>query len=465
MEAVNAEKQGIFKLVEAKQERFWKISDAIWSYAELGLEEYRSSKLLADTLEAAGFKVERGVAGMPTAFVANWSHGSGKPVIGFLAEYDALPMLSQKAGLATKEPLVAGAPGHGCGHNHMGTMQALTVIALKEFAEQKGLDCTLKYFGSPAEETLVSRPYMVRAGLFQGVDAVIDCHASGDFSTACGMSGNAMYSLVVSYRGKTAHSGSNPWFGRSATDAVELMHAGTERMREHVPPTARIHWITLEGGEAPNVVPDRASTWYFVRDTDKNVENDYKWVLDCASAAALMTQTTHQVKVLTAIHQRYSNRALAELIFENIETVGKPEYTKEEETFARAVQKTEGITEVGLDYPVKLDKPETAEFKGGSSDVGDVTLVAPCATLRFPSRLPGNLPGHHWTVVTNGISSIAHKGITAGAKVACGTAYDLLSKSDLLVRIQQEFAESTSLFHGLLFRDFLPPAFSCLNQL
>ncbi len=263
-----------------------------------------------------------------------------------------------------------------------------------------------------------------------------------------------MYSFVASFKGKTAHSGSNPWFGRSATDAVELMHAATERMREHVPTTARIHWVTLEGGEAPNVVPDRASTWYFVRDTDSNVEKDFHWVMDCAGAAALMTQTIHQVRVLTAIHQRHSSRALAELLFENIEAIGKVAYTEEEEAFARAVQKTEGLPEKGMDYPVKIVRPETAPYQGGSSDVGEVTLVAPCATLRFPARIAGDFPGHHWTVVTNGISSIAHKGITAGAKVACGTAYDLLVKPGALVQVRQEFTES-SLKNP--YRPFLPP--------
>jgi len=443
MENLGADKKAIAKLVESKQDKIWKISDAIWSYAELGLEEFKSSKLLADTLESAGFKVDRGVAGMPTAFVGTWNNGTAKPVIGYLAEFDALPMLSQKAGATVHDPVVPGAPGHGCGHNTMGTMQVLTVISMKEYMQKKGINGTLKYFGSPAEETLVSRPYMVRAGLFKDLDAVIDCHAGGDFSTAYGISGNAMYSFVVSYSGKTAHAGGTPWMGRSATDAVELMHAGTERMREHVPPTARIHWVTTEGGEAPNVVPDRASTWYFVRDTDKNVEADFNWVMECAKAAAAMTQTTHKMKVLTAIHQRYSNKALAELLFENMKAVGKPEYTQQEVAWAKELQKNYGLPEIGLDYPIKLEKPETAEFKGGSSDVGEVTLLAPCATIRFPTRAAGEFPGHHWTVTTAGISTIAHKGLTAGAKAAAFTTFELLTRPEVLAKIQKEFAASS----------------------
>jgi len=439
MVTIDPEKARILQVVESKEEKFWRISDAIWSYAELGLEEHKSSKLLADTLEEAGFKVDRGVAGMPTAFVASWSHGTGKPVIGFLAEYDALPMLSQKAGVPMQDPLVPGAPGHGCGHNTMGAMQALTVVAMQEVIAKRGLNCTLKYFGSPAEEMLVSRPYMIRAGLFKDVDVVIDCHSSDKFKTSYGTSGAGMYSFVVSFRGRTAHSGANPWLGRSATDAVELMHAATERMREHTPVTQRTHWVTLEGGEAPNVVPDYASTWYFIRDIDKNLEDRFNWVMDCAKGAALMTQTTYEVKVLTAVHQLHGNKALAELIFRNIKAVGKPKYTEKEETFAKALQENTKSPLKGLDYAVELIDTEKEEYKGGSSDVGDVTLVAPCATIGFPTRIPGDFPGHHWAVVASGISSFAHKGIAAGAKVACCTTYDLLTRSELLAQISSEF--------------------------
>ena len=205
----------------------------------------------------------------------------------------------------------------------MGSMQALTIIAMKEITLKHNLDCTLKYFGSPAEEMLVSRPYMIRAGLFKGVDVVIDCHSSGNLSVNYGVGGSGMYSFLVTFNGKTAHSGSKPWLGRSATDAVELMHAATERMREHTPMTERTHWVTLEGGEFPNVVPDRSTTWYFIRDIDDNLEERFEWVKDCAKGAALMTQTTYEIRFLAACHQRYSNKALAELIFENIEVAAR----------------------------------------------------------------------------------------------------------------------------------------------
>jgi aminobenzoyl-glutamate utilization protein B len=230
------------------------------------------------------------------------------------------------------------------------------------------------------------------------------------------------------------------------------MHAGTERMREHLPVTQRTHWVTLEGGEAPNVVPDRASTWYFIRDLDENLERHFSWVVDCAKGAALMTQTTFEVKVLTAIHQRFSNKALAELMFENIQMVGKPVYTEKEENYARELQKNNGFPVVGLDYPMKLTNPETEPFRASSSDVGDVTLVAPTASLRFPVRIPGS-HSHHWTVTSSACTSFAHKGITAGAKVAALTAYDLLTQPERLDQIRSEFE---SLSKERPYKSFLP---------
>ena len=449
---MDIDKAAICKAVEKSQEKFWRISDAIWSYAELGMEEYRSSRLLADVLEAAGFKVDRGVAGMPTAFLATWSQGSGHPTIGFLGEYDALPMLSQKAGIPRQEALIPGAPGHGCSHNTMCTAQALGVIALKEVMEEKGLSGTLKLYGSPAEEILASRPFMVRAGLFQGVDAVFDCHGHDSFQVSYAIDGTAMYSFIVTFKGKAAHAGSFPWNGRSAGDAVELMHAGTERMREHLPTTHRIHWVTREGGEAPNVVPDRASTWYYIRDLDDNVEKNFQGAVDCAEGAALMTQTTHEMKVIGAAHQRFPNKHLAEIVFENIKAVGKPSYTEEEESFARAMHTEAGYPVIGIDYALRLTSPETEPFKGGSSDVGDVTLVTPTATLRFPVRIPGSV-SHHWTVVSAARSSSAHKGLAAGAKVLALSAFDLLTDPKLLSGIRKEFAELTA---SRPYKSFLP---------
>ena len=290
--------------------------------------------------------MDRGVAGIPTAFVATWENGTGGPVIGFLAEYDALPMLSQKPGTPKHDPIVSGGPGHGCGHNTMGAMQALTVTALKEAMERHGLRGTLKYFGSPAEEMLVSRPYMIRTGLFEGVDVVIDCHSFDQWSVRHGTEGLGMYSFAVTFRGKTAHAGSGRgWkkrFGCRGTDACGY-RTDARTPADH----QRTHWVTLEAGDAPNIVPDYARTWYFVRDYDDNLEPLFNWVLDCAKGAALMTQTTHDVEVIAASHQRYGNRALAELLFDNIKAVGNPRYTNEEKAFALALQKEVRLSEKG----------------------------------------------------------------------------------------------------------------------
>lgn len=421
-------------------EKYGAISDKIWGYAELGLQEFKSSALLIETLEQEGFNIEKNVAGMPTCFIASW--GEGKPVIGVLGEFDALPMLSQKGRVPYQDPVIKGAPGHGCGHNMMGTAGVAAVIAVKKSMEEHGIEGTIKFFGSPAEETVISRPYMVRAGVFDDVDAVIDNHSSTGMGTDFGVSGNALISVIFTFKGKTAHSAGAPWAGRSALDAVELMNISTNYLREHLHYTHRMHYVVMEGGEAPNVVPDRASVWYYVRNTDKRIEGMYERVVNCAKAAALATDTElEETRVLTGIHQRHSNRGMAELIESNIKLVGMPEWTEEENAFAISLQKELGEEEKG--YPTEvseLKKPSGIQVGGGSSDVGEVTLIAPTATLRFPGGVPGMI-GHHWSAVSAYYGSAAWKGLNAGAKVMAATAVDLLTKPKVLEGIQKEFAE------------------------
>lgn len=418
-------------------EKFGKISDTIWSYAELGMQEVKSSKLLADTLEEAGFKVERGLAGMPTCFVA--SYGTGKPVIGILGEYDALPMISQKGLVPYQEPLIEGAPGHGCGHNTMCTAAAAAAIAVKEAIDKYGLKGTVKVFGSPAEETLISRPYMIRAGLFRDVDVVIDNHSGSGFGTGYGRSGNALFSVVFTFKGRTSHAAS-PWFGLSALDAVDIMNVATNFLREHLFYTYRMHYVITEGGEAPNVVPDRASVWYYIRNSDERVEEMYERVVNCAKAGALATGTElASIRILSAIHQRHANKALAELFQKNIEIVGMPEWSEEEHAFAKALQKTLAKPEEGM--PAKVDTLRDGEREfvgGGSSDVGDVTLVAPTATIRFPGQIPSSI-GHHWSSVACNYGSAAWKGLNAGAKAMAASAIDLMTRPDELKKIREEF--------------------------
>jgi aminobenzoyl-glutamate utilization protein B len=402
------------------------ISDAIWNYAELGMQEFKSSALLIKTLEEEGFKVEKGVAGMPTCFVASW--GSGKPVIGILGEYDALPMISQKPLTPVQMPLVDGAPGHGCGHNMMGTAGIAAAIAVKKSMEQNNLGGTIKFFGSPAEETVISRPYMVRDGVFKDVDAVIDNHASSDMSTSYGVNGSAVMSVVFSFKGKTAHAAAAPWSGRSALDGVELMNVASNYLREHLFYTNRL--------------PDKASVWYYIRNTDERLEEMYKRVLDCAKGAALASGTNLDTTVvLTAIHQRHSNKGMAETIQKNIELIGMPEWSEKEQVFARSLQKELREKETG--YPLKfktLHPPSDIQVGGGSSDVGEVTLIAPTATLNFPGGVPGEI-GHHWSSVASNYGTAAWKGLNAGARVMAATALDLLTKPKLLDEIKKEFAE------------------------
>lgn len=420
--------------------KFGKISDRIWGYAELGLQEFKSSALLIETLEEEGFNVERNVAGMPTCFVATW--GEGKPVIGVLGEFDALPMLSQKGRIPYQDPLVKGAPGHGCGHNMMGTAGVATVIAVKKSMEEHNIKGTIKFFGSPAEEMVISRPYMVRAGVFEGVDAVIDNHSSTGMATDFGVSGNALISVIFTFSGKTSHSAGAPWEGRSALDAVEIMNISTNYLREHLHYTHRMHYVIMEGGEAPNVVPDKASVWYYIRNTDERIEDMYEKIVNCARGAALATGTEmEEIRVLTGIHQRHANRGMSELIQANIELIGMPEWTPEENEFAKALQKELGKEEKG--YPVEvspLREPSGIQVGGGSSDVGEVTLLTPTATLRFPGGVPGMI-GHHWSAVSAYHGSAAWKGLNTGARVMAATAIDLLTKPQSLEKIRKEFEE------------------------
>ncbi len=421
-------------------ERFGAISDKIWGFAELGLQEFRSSAILIETLEQEGFTVEKNLAGMPTCFVA--SFGSGAPVIGILAEYDALPMISQKANVYRRDPLVEGAPGHGCGHNQMGTAATAAAIAVKRSMVRHKLPGTIKLFGSPGEEMLVSRPYMIRAGLFEGVDAVINNHTSSEFATDYGVRGSALMSVVFTFTGKTAHSAGSPWSGRSALDAVEIMNVATNFLREHLHYTHRMHYVIQNGGEAPNVVPDKASVWYFLRNSDDNLPEMFERVVNCAKGAALATGANlAEVRVLAATHQAHHNRTLAELMLENIRLVGMPEWTKDEHDFASMLQGELGNPPRGRPLEVeRMQVPDSVFIGGPSSDHGDVTLVVPTATIRFPG-IPGGILGHHWSTVACGVGSAAHKGLTAGAKAMAATAIDLLMRPEVVKAIKIEFVE------------------------
>jgi len=283
---------------------------------------------------------------------------------------------------------------------------------------------------------------------------VIDNHASSNFGTGYGVDGNAVISAIFTFRGRTAHSAGAPWSGRSALDAVELMNIATNYLREHLFYTYRLHYVITEGGEAPNVVPDKASVWYYIRNTDERVEEMYKRVIDCAKGAAMATGTTlDTVRVLTAIHQKHASKGMAETLQRNIELVGMPAWSESEQAFAKALQKTLGAKDTG--YPDRVNRlrpPSEIQVGGGSTDVGEVSLIAPCATVNFPGGVPGMI-GHHWSAVASYYGSAAWKGLNAGAKVMAATAIDLLTKPALLKSVRDEFTEYSK---SHPYKSFLP---------
>lgn len=433
-----------------KASEFARISDALWSYAELGFQETRSSKLLADTLEKNGFTVVRGVSGIPTAFVA--SFGKERPVIGISCEFDALPGLSQKAGVAQKEPLIEGAPGHGDSHQLLGTAGVLTAVVLKETMEKEGLKGTIKLFGCPAEESGATKAFMVKEGLMDGLDIYLDNHPANRFAIQLGVTTNALFYAKARFFGKSAHAGSEPWAGVSALDALMVATYGMELLREHLALSHRIHYVITEGGQAPNVVPDRATLDFYVRDADERIEETYRKVLNCIQAGALATGCTYEVELVQALHQIHPNESLGRLMFENMQRLGAPAWNPKEQAFAKELQKAWGVKETGLpDAPELLPAPQ--EFTGGaSSDVGDVSLIAPVATVAIPAW-PKDIPPHTWPVTALGTTSFAHKAMVQAARVLVFTGLDVLTSPDRLGAIREEFEALRKEFP---FKSFLP---------
>jgi aminobenzoyl-glutamate utilization protein B len=442
--------------IEKHQEYIIGISDRIWGLPELGLQEYRSSTVLADELEKNGFRVEKGIAGMPTAFTATF--GEGRPMIGIMGEYDALAGLSQKP-VPKKEPITPGAPGHGCGHNIHGTSGAAAAIAVKAAMESGKLKGTLRFYGCPAEETLVGKVFMVRDGVFKGVDAVLS-HHPGQMNAARLGSSNAMNSMKFVFHGVASHAGGSPEQGRSALDAVELMDTGVNYLREHVIQEARIHYVIEDGGGQPNVVPAQARSWYFVRAPERQqVDRIYKWILKIADGADLMAETSHDVEFLTGCYNTLKNEGLANLVTANMREIGAPSYAKEELDFAHAIAQTippeekherlqrskradwEKLLDVEMDSSIP-DPWGIGDVSGGSSDVGDVSWNTP--TIEFSTATyPLGSPGHSWQNVACSRMGIGHKSLVFASKVVAATALDLMIMPDALAKIRREFEEST----------------------
>jgi aminobenzoyl-glutamate utilization protein B len=438
--------------IENNKNRSIQISDTIWNYAELGLLEHKSSKILSDEIEKYGFNIERGVAGMPTAFVATW--GSGSPTLGLLGEFDALAGLSQKA-VPYKEPIEEGAPGHGCGHNIYGTSSMTGAIAIKTAMEENDLPGTVKFFGCPAEETLVGKVFMVRDGVFDGVDVVLSHHPS-TVNTGGLRSSNAMNSVKFHFRGRTAHAAGDPENGISALDAVELMSNGVNFMREHIIEKARVHYVTEVGGGQPNVVPDYSRTWYYVRAPERSqVDYIYNWILEIAEGADKMARTSHEVEFLTGCYNKLPNSVLSRLVIENMRNIGAPKHTEEEIDFARELNKTipsdlkkeslrrdsrpgwENMQNELFDERI-LDPYDEGRVGGGSTDVSDVSWIAPTIEFNTTTWILGT-PGHSWQSVAQNGMSIGHKSLIFAAKVYATSGLDLITKPELVKSAREEW--------------------------
>jgi aminobenzoyl-glutamate utilization protein B len=428
-------KEEAFAWLEANKSRLAEINDQIWRFAETAMEEYESSELLASYLEKNGFQVTRGVAGMPTAFVA--VYGSGEPVIGILAEYDALPGLSQDT-VSYKKPLEEGKPGHGCGHNVFGTASTAAAVAIKEVMDKKGLRGTVKLFGCPAEETVVGKVFMARDGSFDGLSCCIQWHPSSENGVSLGSS-NALNQFELEFFGKTAHSAGDPWHGRSALDAIELTNVGLNYLREHLMPTARIHYVILHGGGAPNIVPDYARAWYYVRDIDReSVEDDYARVLKVIEGASKMTETTYRIKFISGVHEMLSNRTGSEVVYSNLLLVGPPPFTGEEQEYAKEIQKNLGIDEKGLKTGIEPFKLPERSWGGGSTDVAEVSWLTPTTSLGV-AMAPVNAPWHHWAQVACGGMSIGHKAVLTAAKVMAASGIDFLTHPEIIKKMREEW--------------------------
>jgi aminobenzoyl-glutamate utilization protein B len=444
-------KEEAFEWIDTNASTITEISDKIWEYAELPMDEYQSSRLLADTLEKHGFQVERGVAGMPTAFVATF--GSGEPVLGFLAEYDALPRLSQKA-VPHQEPLIEGGSGHGCGHNLLGAGASAAAMAVKNVMEKHNLPGTIKLFGCPNEENDIGKVFMAKEGLFGSLSAAVDWHPASVNATSVGGS-HAIHNFTVTFRGRTAHAGGSPWYGRSALDGVEVMNFAVNLLREHVTPTVRVPYAITEGGEVANIVPDYAVALYNTRDvTFEGSEEVFERVKKIAEAAAMATETQVEVKLLTAIHQLLVLEESSRILQENLELVGPPPFTPEEQEYARTVQRNLGIEERGLhDEVMPLTPPGGGGFGGGGTDVAEVSWNAPVLRM-VAATTPLAAPGHSWAIVCTGKTSIAHKGMLVASKTLAATVLDLLLQPELLSQLKTEWNQKTE---GKTYKSPLPP--------
>lgn len=431
------DKQAIISSVDKHSAELIALSDSIWNYAEPALHEYRSSKILMDYAGQQGFNVQRGVSGMPTAFIA--SYGAGRPVIGILGEYDALPGMSQKVS-SKEEVLKEGAAGHACGHNLFSPGSLGAAIAIKELIQQGKIKGTVRFYGTPAEESIGGKIYMARDGLFNDLDACFDWHP--DYQTKADLDGSlSMVDFTVEFSGISAHASSNPWDGKSALDAAQLFADGVEMLREHIRPTARMHYVFSDGGDVPNVVPAHAAVWMWIRDRKQaDVEKIYERVQKIAEGAALMADVKYKITLNVGDYEMLVNRTGNMALNSNLQLLGPITYTPQEISFAKEIQRsmgidTTGINGVPLPFKETVDDPET-----GSTDVADVSWCTPDISL-IVTTTPDNVPGHSWAVTSSCGMSIGHKGMLYAAKAMAMTMLDLYQQPELLAAVRKEFTE------------------------
>ncbi|WP_235297913.1 amidohydrolase [Portibacter marinus] len=433
----NSMKQEVIDFVEDNFDDLTTLSDKIWSYEEEAFQETRSAAALKEFAKKNGFKITENVGGMPTAFTAEY--GSGSPVIGILGEFDALPGLSQKT-VPHKDPLNEGAPGHGCGHNLFGVASLGAATAIKNLIEAGELSGTIRFYGTPAEEKYFGKLWMIREGAFEDVDVVLDWHPSGETKTEV-QKGLALVDFMVEYYGQAAHASGDPWNGRSASDALELYTTGINYFREHVEPTVRIHYHIQDAGKVVNVVPDYSRIWTRVRDTRREgMEAVWKHMEDIAKGAALMTKTDYKITLISGVHEILVNRTGSEAMQKNMEYLGAIEYTEEEQNFAKGIQEATGKEQVGIESKIEPLEETLEHPRGGSTDVGDVSWVAPVVRMRATTA-PKGTPWHSWAVVACGGMSIGHKGMAYAAKTLGMTAIDLFEQPELIKKIKEEFKE------------------------
>ncbi|MCK0178688.1 amidohydrolase [Flavobacteriaceae bacterium S0862] len=464
---IEALKTEVAQIVESNHKQSQIMVDKVFSFSELGFQEIESSKYLTSILKDNGFEIEKAVSGIPTAWFATWSNGEG-PVIALGSDVDCIPKASQYPGVAYHKPIIEGAPGHGEGHNSGIPLNITAALAVKQIMERENIGGTLILWPGIAEELVAAKAWYTRDGLFDNIDMCIFTHVSSNLSVSYGAArGTGLISVEYTFEGEAAHSAGSPWRGRSALDAAELMNVGWNYKREHLHPLKRSHSIFTDAGDQPNVVPSKASIWYYFRDvTYEGIMEMYNEANDIAKGAALMTKTTMSSKILGTAWPRHFNKTIAETMYENIKTVGLPEWSEKDQTLAIAVQtEVNSNRKEGLSKELsKLGLPIKTPVSGGSDDIGDVSWKVPTVTLRFPSNIPG-LQGHHWSNAIAMATPIAHKGVTAGAKVEAMTIIDFLTKPDLVKQAWDYFNNEQSKktkYQPMISADDVPPIY--LNE-